>query len=70
MAPTQPELLTPNPHQIDLWFCFEDDISLDQLQIYRDQLLNAQERARELRFHFAERWLGPELAGKAYSPHG
>jgi 4'-phosphopantetheinyl transferase len=53
MAPTQPELLTPNPHQIDLWFCFEDDISLDQLQNYRDQLLNAQERARELRFHFA-----------------
>jgi len=24
----------------------------------------------ELRFYFAERWLGPELAGKAYSSHG
>ncbi len=24
----------------------------------------------ELRFHFAERWLGPELAAKAYPPHG
>lgn len=40
------------PGVVHLWFCFNDDISTAQLQVYRDNLLNPAERARELRFHF------------------
>ena len=43
-------LITPN--EVHLWFCFNDEISPQQLQQYRDNLLNPEERARELRFHF------------------
>ncbi len=49
----EPKLLPLPPNQIDLWFCFEDEITLTQLQYYRDQLLSPEERARESRFHFA-----------------
>jgi 4'-phosphopantetheinyl transferase len=49
----EPKLLPLHPNQIDLWFFFEDDITSVQLQYYRDQLLSPEERARELRFHFA-----------------
>ena len=41
-----------SPGEVHLWFCFNDDISTPQLQVYRDNLLNPEERARELRFHF------------------
>jgi 4'-phosphopantetheinyl transferase len=40
------------PHQIDLWCCFTDSIGDDDLHLYRQQLLSAEERKRELRFHF------------------
>ncbi len=40
------------PGAVHLWFCFNDEISTPQLQLYRDTLLNPEERARELRFHF------------------
>jgi 4'-phosphopantetheinyl transferase len=39
-------------HQIDLWCCFTDSISDDDLHLYREKLLSAEERKRELRFHF------------------
>jgi 4'-phosphopantetheinyl transferase len=41
------------PGQVDLWFCFDAQVDEHWLPIYRDQLLNDSERARELRFHFA-----------------
>jgi 4'-phosphopantetheinyl transferase len=44
--------ITVLPHQMDLWCCFTDSISDDQLNLYRQQLLSPEERERELRFHF------------------
>lgn len=47
-----PEKIAVLPHQIDLWCCFNDSISDDHLQLYRQRLLSPEERERELRFHF------------------
>jgi 4'-phosphopantetheinyl transferase len=45
-------LIPVSANQVDLWLCFNDDITPPQLQLYRDTLLTSEERARELRFHF------------------
>lgn len=44
--------MNPAAGQIDLWFCFDAEVGEHWLPIYRDQLLNEAERAREKRFHF------------------
>ncbi|MCW5298825.1 phosphopantetheinyl transferase [Herbaspirillum lusitanum] len=40
------------PHQIDLWCCFTDSISDDDLHLYRQSLLSPEERERASRFYF------------------
>lgn len=40
------------PHQIDLWCCFTDSISDDDLHLYRQSLLSPEEHERASHFYF------------------